>query len=190
STETIHFTFNGEKESIQSVYFVNGYEEKAYYIIQDKDKISNHIQTTIDEFLNDKYQYLLKQLYNSLIITLNRREIKINQKSPQIYQNNNKTRISTQIKNGDNLIIKEPVPVTIRTLMKKLDKMPTHTIEVTFNGELVEMSKKQIVIYRNEQELSQAEKIHNGDILTAEETSPRPFIFQDVFRYVDIELAN
>src|SRR5699024_12861103 len=79
---------------------------------------------------------------------------------------------------------------TIHTLMKKLDKMQTHTIEVTFNGELVEMSKKQIVIYRNEQELSQAEKIHNGDILTAEDTSLSTFIFQDEFRYVDIELAN
>ena len=190
STETIHFTFNGEKESIQSVYIVNGYEEKADYIIQDKDKITNHFPTTIGEFLNDKYPYLLKQQHNSFHITLNGREIKIDQGSPQIFLNNNKTALSTQIKNGDNLIIKEPVPVTIHTIMKKLDKMPTHTIEVTFNGELVEMSKKQIVIYRNEQELSQAEKIHNGDILTAEETSLRPFIFQDVFRYVDIELAN
>src|SRR5699024_11311725 len=101
---------------------------------------------------------------------INESKIKINLGRPKIFQNNNKTALSTQIKNGDNHIIKEPVPVTIHTIMKKLDKMPTHTIEVTFNGELVEMSKKQIVIYRNEQELSQAEKIHNGDILTAEKT--------------------
>src|SRR5699024_11607352 len=93
-------------------------------------------------------------------------------------------------KKSNNKKIMDQVPITNHKLKKNIDKMPTHKIEVTFNGELVEMSKKQIVIYRNEQELSQAEKIHNGDILTAEETSLRPFIFQDVFRYVDIELAN
>src|SRR5699024_1180628 len=99
STEILHFTFNGKKE-------------KADYIIQDKDKITNHFPTTIGEFLNDKYPYLLKQQHNSFHITLNGREIKIDQGSPQIFLNNNKTGLSTQIKNGDNLIIKEPVPVT------------------------------------------------------------------------------
>src|SRR5699024_6387435 len=68
STETIHFTFNGEKEIIQYVYFVNGYEEKAEYNIQDKDKITNHFPTTIGEFLNGKYPYLLKQQHNSFHI--------------------------------------------------------------------------------------------------------------------------
>jgi len=189
NTETIHFTFNGEKENIHSIYFVNGYKQGTDYIIQDKDKVTNHFPITINAFLNSKYPYILKQ-QNSFHITLNGQIINIDQGSLQIFLNNNKAALSTQIKNGDNLITEKPTPVTVHTLMKKLDKMPTQTIEVTFNGELVELSKKQIVIYRNEQELSQAEKIHNGDILTTEETSLRPFIFQDVFRYVDIELAN
>src|SRR5699024_6614623 len=42
STETIHFTFNDEIESIQSVYCVNVYEEIAYYNNHDKDKNTKH----------------------------------------------------------------------------------------------------------------------------------------------------
>ncbi len=63
-------------------------------------------------------------------------------------------------------------------------------IEVTFNGEPITLKQQQLVIKRNEETLDEDTILHHGDELTIVTNKVRPFIFQDVFRYTDIDLNN
>lgn len=186
----LSFTFEGIEETLQPVYHVNGIEMDIDYTMQDKDKITSHIPTTIGEFLDIKYPYVLKQRNDFFTVTVDQQEVNIEQGNLQYFLNGFKASTSSRIKNGDDLTKENPAPVSVDILMQTLNKALLHTIKVTFNGTAVILSQKQTTLYRGEKELSETAEIYDGDVLTTKEVSIRPFIFQDVFRHIDIELAK
>ena len=108
----------------------------------------------------------------------------------QILLNGKVVNPKTFIYENDKLTIRYPEKVTVKNLLEQLEKEYWYKIEVTFNGEPITLQQQQIVLKRNNEILTEHAVLNHGDELTMVEQKLRPFIFQDVFRYTDINVNN
>jgi len=185
----IPFYYNNEKYYLTSSYVVNGQEVDPTYIVQDNDDIVIRTVETIHDFLhmmNDKQ--FQKPKFFSVIV--NDQTIEIKEGNPTVLLNDKAAKLSTPIRENDVLSIEHAKKVTVKTLLHQLHKPNSFSIKVTFNGKPVELKQQLISIQRHNELLKEDTELQHGDILTLTEKKVRPFIFQDIFRHVDINLTN
>ncbi|MFD1019069.1 pilus assembly protein PilM [Thalassobacillus hwangdonensis] len=80
--------------------------------------------------------------------------------------------------------------LTTRDVLDRLALSFEKEVDVFFDDEPVKMTKQYIQVRRNDELLSIQARIYDGDVLKVDEKKEDPFIFQDIFRYVDIDLTN
>src|SRR5699024_2738331 len=102
--------------------------------------------------------------------------------------NNKPASLASFIHDNDDLTIEYAKKVTVQTLLTQLNKRFNYTMTVTFNGKPVTLTQQQTKIIKENVALTNETELKNGDNLILKEKSVRPFIFQDIFRFVDIDL--
>src|SRR5699024_8248774 len=75
-------------------------------------------------------------------------------------------------------------------VLDHLEKQSTHEIEITFNGVPVKMTQQTLGVWRDNELLQLTDIVANNDVLHLKKQASKPFIFQDVFRYVDIDTKS
>ena len=185
--ETIPFYFQDQLVELKPVYKVNGEEKNLDYILQDKDNIVIEMPKTVEEFLASFHDQNL--LDSKFYVYLNKRKVYVKH-NMQILLNGKVVNPKTFIYENDKLTIRYPEKVTVKNLLEQLEKEYWYKIEVTFNGEPITLQQQQIVLKRNNETLTEHAVLNHGDELTMVEQKLRPFIFQDVFRYTDINVNN
>jgi len=188
-TPEVSFYLNGEKQTLYSSYMVNDKPVTKDYIVKDKDNIVVNLRRTIQDFLksdlvNIKYQT------KPITITVNNEQINVENSYTKFILNGKSVDLSANIKGNDQLEIIPPKKPTVKTVLDQLNKQYWNKIKVYFHDNLVELKQQQLSIIRNGADLSLDDDIYDGDILTLKEHKFRPFIFQDIFRYVDIDLTS
>lgn len=181
--------FNKKKYVLKPTYFVNDKPKTKDYIVQDKDQIIVKIPKTIHDFFT---LHLEDPLINSkpFYVKVNKQNVQLQNGNSQILLNGNPTSPSAIIKPEDEIAIFPSKEVTVNTLLNQLKKRYKYSITVCFNGETIDLVQKQIEVKRDEKQLDEDEILHEGDHITLYDKKLRPFIFQDVFRYVDIDISG
>lgn len=181
--------FNKKKYVLKPTYFVNDKPKTKDYIVQDKDQIIVKIPKTIHDFFT---LHLEDPLINSkpFYVKVNKQNVQLQNGNSQILLNGNPTSPSAIIKPEDEIAIFPSKEVTVNTLLNQLKKQYKYSITVCFNGETIDLVQKQIEVKRDEKQLDEDEILHEGDHITLYDKKLRPFIFQDVFRYVDIDISG
>ena len=67
------------------------------------------------------------------------------------------------------------------------DYVLKQSVPVFFNGKKINLSKTVTEIQKDGRTLSEDDSLFDGDSITISEKVNEPFIFQDVFKYVEIE---
>ncbi|MEI3606120.1 pilus assembly protein PilM [Pseudogracilibacillus sp. SE30717A] len=183
----VHFFFNQKSVSLTPKYIVNGKKATKDYIVQDKDDIIVEMPTTINEFLNNE-QILISS--DSFSVRVNNRKVDVSRGKTVIMMNGKPVTGLEIIKEADKLELVHPERVTVNSLLEQLDKQLWKTHTIFFNGEPVVLKQPQLIIQRQGEELNEESELKNGDELILTEKKTRQFIFQDVFRYIDINLTN
>lgn len=184
----IPFEFNGEKFILQPTYKVNGQSIDQNYILQDKDNIIIQTAKTIADFLDSNRH--LAELAKPFFVTVNEQSIKLDKGNATIFVNDQPASLQDTINENDKISIVYPEKGTVKTLLNQLDKQYMYRIEVTFNGQPVVLTQEQLTVTRNEMPLDLDSELYEGDQLSFISKKLRPFIFQDVFRYVEIDLTQ
>lgn len=188
--DAISFYFNGSEQILKTHILVNKHPVPADYQLKDKDIVEEETINNLADFLLHTYPELLQHNREHFEITVNNRNIKLPGASIVFLRNGVEMQLSDPILEGDDIIYQPAEKVTVQTVADHLNMMLTHSIQIAFNGEPITLTQTKAHFYRGDTKLSIDSEITNQDHISIKEAAIRPFIFQDVFRYVDIDLAD
>ncbi|PAV30126.1 cell division protein [Virgibacillus profundi] len=180
---------NEEPFALKMNFYVNNQLKSKDYQIKDNDTITLKQTKTIQEFLT---QNSTEKLGNTKVFTLtvNNKKINLDKGETQIYLNKYKASMDHFLKHNDQLVIIAAKKPTVNDLLEHLDKKYWDTIRVSYNGKPIVMEQQLLTVKRNDKILDERSTLILNDDLIIEAKQQGPFIFQDVFRYVDIDLTN
>jgi len=177
---------NQKKYELKPIYYVNGEQQPSSYTIVDKDEITYKQSYTIREFL-ERFNLLKYDDLTPFQITVNKKLMSIEKGERKLLLNQENATFDTLLKNNDQLVIKEPEPIAVEDILNLRDEKFWDITTVLFNGEKTELKQPKLKITRHEEQLAATDLVYTGDRLTIETLKTKPYIFQDVFRVVEIE---
>lgn len=160
------------------------------YVVQDHDSIKYHYVKTIRDFFYAINQTNILSMLRPFRICINNIEHDLPYSLQKLRKNGIAFPPESSIEDGDHITTTPVSPITVEEVMKDLNLDPHYEIKVTFNRETINLHKPLVTLRRNGEPLLLNDLIFPDDKLTSEETVAQPFIFQDIFRYVDINLHN
>lgn len=181
--------FNGREYQLKPTYDVNDEQQTEEYIIKDKDTIKYKQSYTINDFLAH-LSMSLDDFSRPFNIIVNDQQININKGARQLLLNGQRVHKTSQLNNNDRLDIIEAEPPTVKDLLDLRHESYWRSIQIMFNGKQVTLKHEQLSIMRDDEKLHENSKLYNDDHITIKEKQIHSFIFQDVFRFVDIDLSK
>lgn len=181
---------NGTSYTVQATILLNNQETHEDVILSDRDKISCSIPKTIEEFLEKiNLQNELLEL-KPFSIQLDEAVVPLDIFSGKIYKNGLQTTKQANLENGDILVIKSTKSPTLEEFVKETKMMLVQSLPITFNEKSITLEKSITEFYRNEKQLTHNDVLLNGDRVTTKRKAIEPFIFQDLFSVIDIEVPT
>ncbi len=183
-------TINSQEYTIKAEILCNERSAAADQLLNDRDKIECHIPETVEEVL----QALgLNDLLNELKpfrINMNGKETFLPRISGKVLRNGIEINPYSIIEHGDILIIERRKVPTVKEIAELKQIMLAESIPVFFNGKKIEMSRNVTEFQREGKAMAENDRIHDGDILNVVRKTLGPFIFQDLFGCVEIDMPK
>ncbi|PLR98172.1 cell division protein FtsA [Bacillus sp. T33-2] len=182
--------FNGKPYEVTAKLTCNGLPASPDKWVEDRDKIEFTVPRSIEELIRSlDFLEFMKEL-RPFRLKLNDRETVIPKFSGKIYRNGLEARLNAAFDHLDDIRVENrPLP-TIKKVAESLN-IPMHTkIPVFFNGKEIMLEKTAAQIFRGEKPLSDGDLLSNGDEITVKQKPVDPFIFQDLFNHVKIEIPK
>lgn len=176
-------SINGQQYDFIPDITVNGQKRSLDYQIHDRDEIEISEINTIGNILNQ-----LNIPVQSFTIEINSERKTFQQFTTKVQKNGIEASLNGQVTNGDSIEISNPNPPTVTDLALIQNWQLLTSLPIQFNDKEVVLTKKLTSIKRGDMELELDSLIYNGDSLIVEQVPYTPFIFQDVFRFVNFEL--
>ncbi|WP_078379370.1 pilus assembly protein PilM [Sutcliffiella halmapala] len=154
--------------------------------VSDRDKVSFHYPTTIKELVSLK-DADLDEVFSPFILYLNEKKTEIPQFSVQLFKNGWKATFQDKVSPEDRIEWKKGTVPTVKTLAIIQNYEYKQEISVTYKDKKLVLQKPLLEFYRNGVLLTEEDILTNGDHLQLMVKRKEPFIFQDIFRVVDIE---
>lgn len=186
-TSPVPVYFENEVYKLKPEIYVNGEKKDSDYIIRDGDEIKIIQTKTAYDFIE---QIVSGQWNHTFPVYVNGEEVQLEASGTSFVVNDEKVDEDYLLKPHDRITILPDEQVIVETLLKQLNQSYYHSISVTFNGEPVTLQQENIVVERDGQSLSLQSPLSPFDELTLTEKETADFIFQDVFRYVDIDMTG
>ena len=99
-------------------------------------------------------------------------------------------KFSSSYEHLDELTIEKKKQPTVRELAEIKQVILSQSIPVSFNGKQIVLTKKITEFIRDQKPLSEDDLINDGDPITYEQKNMEPFIFQDLFKHVQIAMPE
>ncbi|MBB6177138.1 cell division protein FtsA [Anoxybacillus tengchongensis] len=183
-------TINGQLYTIEPLVFRNGEHVSLDEVLYDRDDIVVRMPETIEQLLHaTKNNDLLKQL-EPFTITLNGKTVTFPEWCGTMYRNGIECQRYTTFEDGDHIIVHEKKQRTIAQIAEAKQIKLYYSIPIIFNGETFTLTKSIGTFYRNGEQLEEDDLVHHEDELEFNEQKMEPFIFQDIFQYVQVDIPH
>ncbi|MGM9924288.1 MAG: cell division protein FtsA [Bacillus sp. (in: firmicutes)] len=181
---------NQTRYVIEAVVKKNGQIAGNDEIVADHDEITCKLPETIEALIKALgLKSLLGQL-RAFTVHLDNKICSLNKFSGKIIKNGVEARLSSSFEDGDTIHIEGAAAPTLLDLAHYLNLELIHSIAVTFNGKRITLQKAATQVYRGDHPLQEKDILKYGEELKIVQNKPEPFIFQDLFRHVDIDLPK
>ncbi|HLQ74238.1 MAG TPA: cell division FtsA domain-containing protein [Bacillota bacterium] len=180
--------WNKEQHTVPLQIFVNNKSESSNYIVQDKDNIIVNKEITIEQFL--ERQDVNQTAFEPFHVIVNEETTFLPNVRTTIYLNDKKADLTDVITNNSRLTLKHANKPTLQDLINTRDISLTKEITVHFNDEEVTLENASYKVMRNFEEITLDDELSIDDEITLTKTDEKPFIFQDIFRFVDLDLTT
>lgn len=181
---------NEKPVTISTVIKKNGDIVSFEEILADGDSIELFFPTNIEELLHTLNMIDILHELKPFRLKVNGKETFFPFQSAKITINSEDAKLSSLFHHMDRITIERRHPLTVKDFAKLKNLQLENYIHVYFNGEKVKISKPLTEIIRSGQPLSSDEYILYGDEIELKFYKIEPFIFQDIFRYVDISMPH
>ncbi|WP_409302221.1 cell division protein FtsA [Peribacillus sp. SCS-155] len=165
----------------------NGKPASGSDLVRDKDQISCHFPENIEELLISLQLNGFPATLSPFMVNVNGKTIILENFSAGIRKNEIPVTKSHGFENGDKIRIYGPANPKVSDLATLIQVPLTYSIQVTFNGNRTILTKNVGEFYRENKRLIETDELHNGDELSLIKHRIDPFIFQDIFKYVEID---
>jgi cell division protein FtsA len=183
-------TINGKPYTFTAKITCNGLSATADKLISDRDQIECKFPESIEALLTMlNLQRELEQC-RPFRVKLNGRETFIPPFSGKVYRNGIEVKLSNSYEHLDELTIENKKQPTVRELAEIKQVILSQSMPVSFNGKQIIVTKKLTEFIRNQETLSEDTLIYDGDQITYEQKRMEPFIFQDLFNHVQINMPE
>ncbi|SET80308.1 cell division protein FtsA [Oceanobacillus limi] len=184
---SINIFYHNQPYTLKTTIYVNNKRPSLEYIVQDKDEIELKQPKTIREFLESLGELPSTKAF---FIYVNNEKMKLKDGETQILVNGSLVSLDYQLKQNDNLVIQKNKKIVLKDILKIMELDYWNTIEVKFNGKPITMKQAKLEVTRDDERLEEESEIHSLDNVQLKERKPEPFIFQDIFRYIDIDIQS
>jgi cell division protein FtsA len=184
-TSSIQVKINGRDFSLDVLPLINQKTVTLQTKIEDRDEITVSIPRTLREVLgNNKVPF---QTEDHFMIKWNEQKISFPDKKGHWMVNNHYVSLDYLLQDKDQIDWVDASPLTLQEVADRLEKRLEYSMTVFFNDEQLQLVKIPLEVTIAGDKLSPDSTIHSGDQLVTHEIPTQPFIFQDVFRHVEIE---
>jgi cell division protein FtsA len=180
---------NGTMVQVKPTIFQNEKVVSVKEILKDHDKISIEFPQTIQELLTLHSNSTIT-IDKPFSVMINGHAVILQSFSGKVIKNGKEVQLDAPFNNGDEICISAAKNPKLLDLVEDQSLKIESSIPVFFKGEKILLKKKQLEIVRNGERIDEQTIIHNGDSLQTLEKTIDPFIFQDLFRFVEIELPT
>ncbi|WP_338472051.1 cell division protein FtsA [Niallia sp. XMNu-256] len=181
---------NGKPYTIYAKVTCNGKETSPETILSDRDDIQCEFSETIEQLFKELNLQNEIDILRPFRINLNGKETFIPPFSGKLFRNGIEVKLSSGYDHLDEFVIEEKVKPTVRKLAEIKQIMLSQSIPVTYNGKPLLLTKHITELKRNNEVLSEVDYINDGDIITYEQKKLEPFIFQDLFKHIQIKMPK
>ncbi|MBP2241439.1 cell division protein FtsA [Cytobacillus eiseniae] len=168
----------------------NGKAVGPDHLIEDRDHIECMIPGTIEELLRSLNLYELIAEIRPFRVKINGKDTFIPPLSGKIYRNGVETKLHNSYEDHDQIFIEKKKTPSVTELAEMKQMMLSQSIPISFNGKNINLQKPISIIKREGVLLTEEDTIIDGDELLIEYRKLEPFMFQDLFGHVDIEMPK
>lgn len=181
-------TINEKQYTIHPVITCNEKAASLEQIIADRDKVECRIPETFEEVLrNLNLNDLLSEL-TPFRISINEKETFLPRHTGKLFKNGLEANYHSIVDDGDNLRIEKRGTLSVKELADIKQLVLQQRIPVMFNGKKLELSRGILEFQREGAVLNEDDAIHAGDAITLVKKPMSPFIFQDIFSHVSVDM--
>ncbi|MCA1056874.1 cell division protein [Rossellomorea aquimaris] len=177
---------DGNSRTISPVLKKNGAHVKADCVIEDGDKIQYVGKETITDVLRKSGHEDWLEHMKPFRLTINGKETYFPSLGGKVLLNGMEARPSSSVSHLDTLTVEPPKQITVGMILSKRNEYQEKSIKVLFNGSPVILRQSSASVYKEGKPLNMVDTVHSGDSITIEETVTQPFIFQDLFKHVEV----
>ncbi|MDF2945414.1 MAG: cell division FtsA family protein [Bacillales bacterium] len=175
-------TLNGKSQIVGTKIFINNVEVSPDTIVKDHDVIVTTEINTINDLIKDLGSILL----TNITVKIDDKAHSFPVSNMNITKNGVKVSPSERFYENDDISFAKS-NFTLSNLCEAASWILNNKIKVKFNGNDLILVNEKLTFERNGTILKENDVIYNNDILKLLKKDSADFIFQDVFRYVDIE---
>ncbi|MFE8697047.1 cell division FtsA domain-containing protein [Cytobacillus sp. FJAT-53684] len=179
---------NEEKYIISAAITCNGHIASPERLIEDRDIIECKIPETIEELLLSLGLHKLIAELRPFRVKINERDTFIPSFSGKVYRNGMESKIHNSYEHHDHIIIEKKHKPTVKELTQLKQIILSQAIPISFNNKKITLQKPVSFIKRKGVLLTEEDTVEDGDQLFIEQRKLEPFLFQDLFGHVDIEM--
>ncbi|WP_339147291.1 MULTISPECIES: cell division protein FtsA [unclassified Sutcliffiella] len=181
---TLHL--NGIPADLNPTILVNGEPSTLDTPLSDRDKITLRYPKNIKELLVSTKQVTEDEL-EPFYLYINDEKSSLSSLSVQLKRNGSRVSATDTYSNLDQIVWEQAASPTVKMLSMLQQYETKQEIAVTYKGAKVVLSKNLLEFYRNGELLEEEDLLKRGDHLQLMLRRKEPFIFQDMFRFVNIE---
>ncbi|AOH56129.1 cell division protein [Peribacillus muralis] len=183
-------TVNEIPYTLSAVILRNGVAVSGDELVEDHDRIDCRLQISIQELISEIQLPELLTCLEPFSISLNGQDIQIPAMTGKITRNGLETKPGYSFDEGDEIVIAPIDQPSLKDICNELKVQQACSIPVFFEDDQIVLSRKLAEFRRDGLILDDDEKIHAGDSLTLIQQKQEPFIFQDLFRHIDIDIPT
>lgn len=185
-----HVTFNDFEYELHPAILVNNNQVHRDYLIKDHDNITVEGTKTINDLLTHTNNDDIKHNLEKYTVWINSKKHTISSYDSTITLNGRIVNLETVLTHGDIVRFETNEAPTLRELLAELGIESSHSINIIYNGKPLTLTKSRIIVYKDGVSMDENDKILSGDRLQFKETEVGTFIFQDIFRFISLDLSK
>lgn len=187
---SMKITVNEQGYEIVPFITCNGVPAVKEKMVMDRDEIVINHPATIRElllFLNE--EDLLREI-EPFYLVVNGDIERFPSYSGKVFLNGMEAMIDTEIHNHDQITFADKKTLFVKEFAELKNIQLKKSIPVFFNGKQISLFKTAANIIREGRPLEEEDELFSGDKLKITEEKADPFIFQDLFSHVKIEMPE
>ncbi|MEK3890364.1 cell division protein FtsA [Bacillus sp. FSL K6-3431] len=184
---SISVTVNNVMYDVVPTILRNNQQSTINDFVQDRDRINVHVPHSIEDLLQSLQLHELLQKIKPFRLVLNNKEVHIPSFSANISMNGKRALPTDTLLHDANITIQQTIKPTVTNLLNLKEQQIEKSITVTFNGAEIVLEKARIELNRDNTVLTNQDLLFPDDELKWSTQEVSPFIFQDVFKYVEVE---